>query len=63
MNRRSFAKRSVLACAAVLGSTSSLAVAADKTRRSAEPRGRNESSREPDVAFEGPIPAGEDNYS
>ena len=63
MNRRSFAKRSVVACAAVLGSTSSLVVAAEKTRRSAEPKGRTESSREPDVAFEGPIPPGEDNYS
>ncbi len=61
MNRRSFAKRGVVACVAVLGSTS--AVAAEKTRRSAEPRGRTESSREPDVVFEGPIPAGEDNYS
>jgi hypothetical protein len=59
MNRRSFAKRGVVACAAVLGSTSSLAVAAEKTRRFAEPRGRTESSREPDVVFEGPIPAGE----
>jgi len=62
MNRRSFAKRGVVACAAVLGSTSSLAVAAGKTRRSAEPRGRTESSRQPDVTFEGPILAGDGEY-
>jgi hypothetical protein len=42
---------------------SSLADAAEKTRRSTEHKGRTESSRQPDVAFEGPIPAGEDNYS
>lgn len=62
MNRRSFAKRGVAACAALLGSTSSLTAATERTRRPKQVAEVTKSSRQPDLEFEGPIPAGEDEF-
>jgi len=55
MNRRSFAKRGVVACAALLGSTSSLTAATEKTNKPKGLTELTESSRPADLEFEVPF--------
>lgn len=63
MNRRLFTKRGVAACAALFGSMSgSLTVAAREGSGSKELAGPDQSTRQPDLELELPIPAGADEF-